>query len=863
MDFNTWTSNLHKLIIDGHSLFQQSNGTWNVQDRKLAFEIFGQNIFDTHLEILKGAVIEVLRECNPKFELNAEDRFAAALYGKTPKYSVELRRGLAETLVLLSKFDEKLSNCSPHKAKDCVRIIVHQVLSDVDWRLLASLNDLLPILAESDPQEYLSCLNKIVTAKKQVFTDLFSQESSGITGSSTISGILWSLECLAWDKQYLQQAILLLGELAAIDPGGSWSNRPEKSITSILLPWFPQTTANSEVRLVTLRSLKSDFPDIAWKVMISLLPSHHQVSSGTYKPKWNDKIPSSWEPKVLHKDYYEEVSSISNMIIELTEENIERTCEISNHLDGLPEEQFLKLMKSIQAISKSSYSEDRLKVLWKSIKDVSIRHKKYAQTDWAFSADKIALIDQTLAHIEPSSLFAKHEELFSNRDFDLVDFSLGWEESQSRLQELRTNAITSIMNQYGELDILKFAEVVENPYNLGYTCGLLEKFDSSTLIPSCLTLQNVAISRFCDGYVSGKLTAKGWDWLFSVDRTTWSIEQVLAILVRLPFVKRTAETASVWLVEDVSEFWKIVQPNPYQYDSALTEIINNLVEFKRYSESINCLFVAQKKGEAIDVETILKALLGLVDANIENGRVDFYQISEIIRAIQSDMRFTNEQVCSIEWAYLPVLGRHDRAEPKFLNTKIANEPEFFHQVITSVYRSDKQSGNSSLESEKNGEESKLTENFWRLLNEWNHVPGLDESGKLEVSRLKEWIKKVESLARESGHLEIAMQKIGETLFYAPPADDGYWIIDEIAEILNSRGSEYDQLRTGYSLEVYNSRGAQIVDPEAKPEFELSRKWSERSNEMLDKGYSRFAATLSLISDSYQRDAERILSGSHF
>jgi len=56
-------------------------------------------------------------------------------------------------------------------------------------------------------------------------------------------GLLWALEGLAWDEKYFVQVCLVLGELASHDPGGKWANRPANSLSTILLPWRPQTMA--------------------------------------------------------------------------------------------------------------------------------------------------------------------------------------------------------------------------------------------------------------------------------------------------------------------------------------------------------------------------------------------------------------------------------------------------------------------------------------------------------------------------------------------------------------------------------------------------------------------------------------------
>jgi hypothetical protein len=57
----------------------------------------------------------------------------------------------------------------------------------------------------------------------------------------------------------------------------------------------------------------------------------------------------------------------------------------------------------------------------------------------------------------------------------------------------------------------------------------------------------------------------------------------------------------------------------------------------------------------------------------------------------------------------------------------------------------------------------------------------------------------------------------------------------------------------------NSRGVHTIDPEAKPERTLAKKYQQRADQVENAGYQRLADTLQDVADSYNRDAERINS----
>ena len=134
------------------------------------------------------------------------------------------------------------------------------------------------------PGEFLDAVEKALKSDSCPFDTVFAQEERGIMGRNYTTGLLWSLETLAWDAEYLTRVVVLLGELAARDPGGSWANRPANSLSTILLPWLPQTCAPVQKRQTAVATLLTELPDIAWKLLLDLLPSSHQVSHGSNKP---------------------------------------------------------------------------------------------------------------------------------------------------------------------------------------------------------------------------------------------------------------------------------------------------------------------------------------------------------------------------------------------------------------------------------------------------------------------------------------------------------------------------------------------------------------------------------------------------
>ena len=199
--------NFQKSIEDGLQLSSSPvsviNGKWSVIERKKLWQELGPKIFDRHLEKIKQCAVTVLSECDPKFDLPPDQRYAANIYEKELKYSTNLRKGLAETLALLGTNPDALTNCSLHKPKDTANLAIREIFKNADWVLWGSLDDLLPTLAEAAPNEFLDAVENALGQSPCPFDTLFSQERGGVGGRNYLTGLLWALETLAWDAEHL------------------------------------------------------------------------------------------------------------------------------------------------------------------------------------------------------------------------------------------------------------------------------------------------------------------------------------------------------------------------------------------------------------------------------------------------------------------------------------------------------------------------------------------------------------------------------------------------------------------------------------------------------------------------------------
>jgi hypothetical protein len=219
--YGEWIERIRETVHRPGTPLIHRDGVWKMVARFEGWYALGPKLFDEHLDLLRETAVSVLGEQDPQFELPPPERYAASIHGKVLMHSQYLRHGLAESLALLGSHPKALTSCSFGKAETTAALSVRALLSGADWLRWASLNDLLPLLAEASPGEFLDAVEKALSSDPCPFDAVFSQESSGIVGWNYMTGLLWALETLAWDEEHLTRVTVVLGELAARDPGGN------------------------------------------------------------------------------------------------------------------------------------------------------------------------------------------------------------------------------------------------------------------------------------------------------------------------------------------------------------------------------------------------------------------------------------------------------------------------------------------------------------------------------------------------------------------------------------------------------------------------------------------------------------------
>lgn len=730
-----------------------------------------------------------------------------------------------------------------------------EILAEADWVTWGSLNDLLPTLAEVAPDEFIKAVENALRMPTCPFAQLFEQEGEGTFGRNYLTGLLWALEGLAWDEQYLVRVCVILGELASRDPGGRWTNRPSNSLATIFLPWHPHTLASFDKRKVAVEILLKECPDVAWNLIIQLLPGQQKFSFGSNKPKWREVIPDDREKGVTKKEYWQQVSFYAELAVKAAGNNIPRLSELIDYFDRLPKPAFDQLIEVLPSQTITGLPEDQRLMLWEHLRKFIIRHRRFSDAKRALSEEQFTCIEKVSEKLAPTNPFHLYQHLFADRDFDLYEKNSDWEEQRKILKARREAAVMEIFQKTGIEGVIRFAVSVVSAGQVGHTLGVIaDEVIEQTLLPSFLDTVDIKRKDLVSGFIWSRFCSGGWKWCDDIDKSEWTPKQIGHFLACMPFTKEVWDRASQWLQENQDEYWSHTGAHAYQADGDLAIAIEKLIEYGRPHAAISCLSWLRHAKQPINVEQCVQALLAALSFKEEIYAMDRYHIVELIKFLQSEPSVTQKYLFKVEWAYLPLLDRHSGADPKLLESMLAGDPEFFCEAIRMIYRSKKEKQPSKEPTEAT---KAIADNAWQLLYEWRTPPGTQEDGTFNAEHFNDWLQRVKYICIESGHLEVALIKIGEVLIHAPPDPDGLWVHRAVATALNEHDAE--DIRDGYSVGIYNSRGAYCVDPTGKPEKELAEQFRRKSEEVENAGFQRFAFTLRVLAARYEREAERIIN----
>ena len=180
----------------------------------------------------------------------------------------------------------------------------------------------------------------------------------------------------------------------------------------------------------------------------------------------------------------------------------------------------------------------------------------------------------------------------------------------------------------------------------------------------------------------------------------------------------------------------------------------------------------------------------------------------ILDQLTADQSVDRGIMIKLEWTYFGVLQSSDR-DVNLLEAALAESPEFFLTVVSSVYRGDDDNDND-VDIEEVARRSAIAEQSYTLLDKWSRVPGTDDAGSIDAAALGEWVRRARELAVSAKRVDIVDQQIGTILSATAPEPNGDWPPKPVRDVIERVKSK--ELKVGFRVGTRNRRGVTTRGP---------------------------------------------------
>lgn len=840
---------------------RQIDTTWIVVAKDDAWALLARYLTTGELERFEAAVLEVVGELNPKFELPPEEHWHAALLGKLPKHSSALAGGLADTLALMAATSEAIPLRTTLNGQGWASRIVHYVFDGTTaWQSWASFGGQLRSLAEAAPDVFLTAVERGLSGEKPLLFDLFV-DADPMLAHSPHTELLWALELLAWSPEYLSRTSLLLARLVSLDPGGRTANRPLRSLHEIFLFWHPSTSANIEQRLKVLNLIRKREPQVGWQLVASLLPqSAGGVAFSTAKPRHREWVLDD-EQKITNIEYFKGLSTVTGWLAEGVGTSGSRWETLIDALGEVSEVDFGVIVRQLSAIDLAAIENTDRMLIWNSLRAFISRHREFASAQWALPAEKINELEKVYERIGPTDPIERNTWIFGNNP-SLLQGIREWRDQRRVIAQMQTEAVDGVLAAAGIDGVWSFATRVDRPGDVGEALGkssLPSEQDfyvlGRTLGAADTISRNVGI-----GFLTGRAELQGDEWLQRIPSSDtwkhWTPAQRADYFLARPFGSATWDILAREEAEVQRLYWTQVSiygrgsvPDVERDRAART-----LAAFGYLATAAELLSL-YSKGERVppDTELAIQILEGIATGKNLQEKVPWptraHAISELMRLVENSALIDGARLFRLEWFFLPLV-KHYR-HPRLLQQALASEPEFFVTILSLIYKA------RSEEVVEVSEENRVRALMgYELLRDWKLAPGLGHDGTVDVAKLTAWVASARKLAAAAGRAEVADLHIGEVLIHYPPGADGAWPHEAVRELLEEVGSE--SIERGIYTGIINSRGVVTRDIGAGGEQErLIAERHQKYAAVLADEWPRTSHLMKIIAVHYESDGRRM------
>lgn len=674
---------VQSLAQSGPPLIVVEHGVVRVKRRREIWRGTAHAVTSVELMRFSDVVVRQLSQVDKVLDTDPDERFMVGRAAHGIDASNLLREGLAQGLALFAA-DDGYCKQAPLDSRLAMPItVVRKILTGRDWRIWATLDDLLPLLAEAAPEEYMANVRRFVRRRVGGMKILYGQERRGLFGRTYILGLLNSLALLAWFPDRLAESLMCLADLAKMDPDGQWHPRPIDLFQKALHPFAPHTWATAKKRVEVFSALLRRMDKrVAWDAVTSMLPdgffSYMKESSG---PLYRGEGKSTEVGKNLdEKEVAWQFEQYSSLAISLAGVDSGRLIKIENvalrHWRNNPFDMFVEHLRTVRRRLKV---EDRYNV-WRSLRR---------------SLDLVRLQDETKKNVNWNNprlkAYLSLEKEYEPNDVRFSALYLfSWDDMRQHQKTTdgeRTRALHDVFQRYGIDAVIDLAAKADRSVMVGQILGTVGDAEiDRLLLPGRLISDVVSVQSLVSGYVVGRFSIAGWQWLESMMDPSWTDEQIGSLLAMLSFGRDTWMRVSTLLKGREIHYWRRIRCPYVESEDDLAMAVDGLLSAGSGYAALDLIGYHLTVEHNIPTEIILNVLQAFVDNKVTDAQtsMSYYNLGMAIKAVQGDANVSMTVKARIEWQFIDSVDwvGEEGFRPVAMEAELASNPEFFCEALT-------------------------------------------------------------------------------------------------------------------------------------------------------------------------------------
>lgn len=821
---------IQPMLDDG--TFKMNNSCWMIQDKMGAIARVGQHLTKAALLDLANPIGKIIFSVDESYRLPADDRDFADLKKVNRGASGVIRNGAASFCAVIGSHPEFIPQCKPEDIDQFLFSVLKVGSESADWRVFASADHDISLLAEASPSIFLSFVES--SMKGDALKRLLQEKSGGMVSFGLGSGLIYGIRISALSGDALSRVIPILVDISRYTDIG------DSAMVDLLLPWYPSTPASVECRMGASRFLARCSEEAAWKTLVALLPGNTTSSIGVVEPEYmvHPDLPES----VSSEEYWDLSREYCVQALFAASGNMDRIEKVIANISsfkraGMIDEVCAFLKEECQPL----VSGDRCRI-WINLLSYIDRCKKFSEADWAPKGEDLQKLEELANAIVPEGDLYNALRYCSVNDWDIIDGGDSADEGMKRVRSLRASALKNLYKEKGLSAVDELLDAGARGNAVGSAMALLPiSKDDQLKVIAFLDDENLGSEKmkFARTYIGAMFMDNGHTWLGSLPISSWETARKAKFFSCLPIKREVWEQAEDALGSDSLQFWENA-PDFFTLNNAeeVSYSVRRLIDVGRANVAIDALSMALQQEIVVEPQLIREALWGIQASQMDTMLA--YHIEHLIEHLESVE--PNDELFALELQYVAVLPERSNS---YMHRCMAYDPRSFLTIVSLAF---------DLGLEDEGELQLSADARARImfhaLQGWKIAPGTNEDGEFSEEIFEAWTDTVDASTENTRARIILQRQAGRACFYAPSSDE-LFMPKVVAEYLESGG---EALR-GFEVECFNSRGVHWVDETGAAEDAIADKYEKKAKSAEAHGYLRLASSLRKTAKTYRREAE--------